>query len=113
MPTNKQIAAMRRATRSDNKLGVKGVWVERGSFRARITVRGRSIELGRHETLEQAKEAYAEAARKHFGIHANPDGAPVPRLKYPPAAPNTGLLKALQEIYAIANLYLSDADLIP
>ena len=57
---------------SRNTSGVKGVsWSEeRHKWVASITVRDRRYLLGRFKTLEQARQAYLEAAKKHFGEFA-------------------------------------------
>lgn len=56
----------------DNKSGFKGVvWSEpRQKWQARICVDGRTICLGRFNTLPEAREVYAVAAVKHFGEFA-------------------------------------------
>lgn len=51
----------------------KGVSRTRGRFRARIKVRGVEQHLGVWETAEEAHDAYAEAARREFGLFANPE----------------------------------------
>jgi hypothetical protein len=58
--------------RSSNKSGVKGVvWDKaRKKWAAYIKVNYRSIGLGRFDTIDAAAEAYATAARKHFGAFA-------------------------------------------
>jgi hypothetical protein len=57
-----------------NKLGVKGVReTPNGNFRASIHVNGRTLSLGTFTTKEGAVEAYATAARKHFGEFARVD----------------------------------------
>ncbi len=61
---------MNTRTSPRNKLGVKGVTFRWNRFIARISVQGRLIEIGRFLTLCEARQAYAEAARKHFGEFA-------------------------------------------
>lgn len=58
--------------RRNNTSGFKGVsWNKKGGlFEAYISVSGRRISLGRFPTAEQAAEAYAAAAEKHFGEFA-------------------------------------------
>lgn len=48
----------------NNKLGVLGVSPRKGKFRARITVEGRVIELGKFATLEKAESAYLQAKQQ-------------------------------------------------
>ena len=58
--------------RSTNSSGVTGVhWSEdRGKWCASITVEGRTVSLGRHDTLEEAKDARLKAERD-YGFHEN------------------------------------------
>lgn len=57
-----------------NKSGVKGVVRYRGStremFRANIMVNNRTIYLGSFPTIEEAAQAYRNAAEKYFGEFA-------------------------------------------
>lgn len=54
-----------------NKLGIKGVReTPNGNYRASIYVNDRALNLGTFSTKEAAAEAYATAARKHFGEFA-------------------------------------------
>lgn len=55
---------------ASNKLGVKGVYKRDGKFRAQIQVSGQKIMLGTYETIEQAQEAYRNAATKYHGEFA-------------------------------------------
>lgn len=57
---------------SDNASGYKGASLEKrtGRWKSQICVRGKQIWLGYHDTPEQAHEAYANAAREHFGEYA-------------------------------------------
>lgn len=52
-----------------NKSGFKGVHFDRarGKFVAKITVNNKAIFLGRFSSAEEAHNAYAAAAKKHFG----------------------------------------------
>ncbi|QOZ76712.1 hypothetical protein XH83_15385 [Bradyrhizobium sp. CCBAU 53351] len=66
----KQTAYGRKAR---NKLGIKGVReTPNGNYRASIYVNDRTLNLGTFTTKEAAAEAYATAARKHFGEFARP-----------------------------------------
>lgn len=65
--------------RSHNKLGVKGVRVNKfGRFVARMTVDKRHITLGTFKDLESAKRAFAAAAARVHGpfLHSSIAGAP-------------------------------------
>lgn len=59
-----------RAVQSNNKLGIKGVNVHRGMFRAGIQVDGKYKHLGYFQTVAEASAAYAVAAKKYFGEFA-------------------------------------------
>jgi hypothetical protein len=56
----------------NNRLGVKGVCYEadRDRYKACIERNGRSVNLGRFKTAEEASAAYAAAAQKYFGRFA-------------------------------------------
>jgi hypothetical protein len=54
----------------NNRLGVKGVTRQGKRFRARITIDERCVTLGYFDTLPEATEAYAAAAKKNFGAFA-------------------------------------------
>ena len=56
--------------RSDNKLGVKGVKRHSNGYAVRITVARREIYVGWFKTLEEAAQAYRDAAVRHFGEFA-------------------------------------------
>jgi hypothetical protein len=78
--TDNRICNLRVATREENcrnvkvhkrnRLGIKGV-SERNDckkrFGAKIRINGKVVALGQYETAEEAKAAYNEAAREHFG----------------------------------------------
>ena len=51
----------------NNKLGVKGICIRRGKFRAQICHEGKQRYLGSFLTVEEAKEAYAKAAERFHG----------------------------------------------
>lgn len=55
---------------TSNKLGVKGVYSRNGSFRAQIQVSGKKIMLGTFPTIEEAQEAYRNAAIQYHGEFA-------------------------------------------
>ncbi len=60
-----------RAPRRDNSLGIRGVRkTENGKWMARIKRNYRNYHLGTFDTLEDAMNAYAEAADQHFGEFA-------------------------------------------
>ena len=48
-----------------NKLGVLGVHMHQGKFRAAITVNRKRVHIGMYETADKAHEAYIEAKRIH------------------------------------------------
>ena len=56
----------------NNALGLKGVCFEkdRGKFKAYIDMNGKTVNLGRFDTAEEAQAAYAAAAEKYFGQFA-------------------------------------------
>lgn len=56
-----------RSMQSNNKSGYKGVGFHRTKWRARIKFEGKTIELGRYETAEEAHEAYKKAAGIYHG----------------------------------------------
>lgn len=57
--------------RSDNRSGLKGVnYTAARGWKARISLHGRRIHLGRFPTAEAAHAAYKEAAEKLFGEFA-------------------------------------------
>lgn len=53
-----------------NKLGIKGVDISNGKYRACIQKDGRTIFLGRYETAKEASAAYNGAAKALFGEFA-------------------------------------------
>lgn len=69
--TRSQNSANTRA-RSNNKLGVKGVcWDKKQQkFQANITLNGKQRGLGRFDSLDEARAAYAAAAEEAFGEFA-------------------------------------------
>lgn len=58
--------------RSTNSSGITGVyWSEgRGKWCASITVKGKTISLGRHDSIDEAAQARSKAERDH-GFHEN------------------------------------------
>jgi hypothetical protein len=72
---NNQSANLRSVTRgvgnqnrnAYNELGVKGVYKFRGKFRASIRFSGKVYYLGTFETVDDAGQAYADAAKKYYG----------------------------------------------
>lgn len=65
------------SVRRDSRSGVRGVMLcESGRWRARIKRDGRSIYLGRFDTMEEAAAAFAAAAKETFGDFG-PRGTPI------------------------------------
>ena len=61
----------RAASRSRNKLGVRGVWITKsGKYVAAIRVAGKKRHLGVFDTVEKASMAYTRAAKDAFGRFA-------------------------------------------
>lgn len=58
--------ARNRRVEKSNKLGIKGVHIDRGKYRAIIYLNNKRIDLGRHETLEEAVQARKEAERTYW-----------------------------------------------
>lgn len=54
----------------DNKLGAKGVHLNKGKFSAKICKDGKTVQLGRFETIGEASEAYIKAAKEIHGDFA-------------------------------------------
>lgn len=48
----------------NNRLGITGVTVYRGKYRANLKVSGRSLNLGSYNTIEEARDAYLKAKRE-------------------------------------------------
>src|SRR6266851_4451024 len=77
---NCQRSNLRAATHSENlanrpanansSTSIKGVYLRRGAWEARLTVRGKQLYLGRFATAEEAERVYQQAAREHFGEFA-------------------------------------------
>lgn len=62
-----------RRTRADNQTGLKGVQLRpNGTWRARIFLEGRSVNLGHFPTAEEAHDAYVREAAARFGEFARP-----------------------------------------
>jgi hypothetical protein len=59
-----------RGVQRNNRLGVKGVYINAGRYCAEIRCDGKKISLGRFLTLPEAAQAYAEAASKVHGQFA-------------------------------------------
>jgi hypothetical protein len=61
-----------RGAQNSNRSGTKGVsfCVATGKWRADIKPAGKTINLGRFDSIERASEAYAAAAEKHYGEFA-------------------------------------------
>lgn len=83
-PGDNRLTNLREATQAENlwnrpqqvnnTTGVKGVHFDKANnlYRARITVRGKDICLGRHKSKGAAAAAYAKAAAEHHGAFACP-----------------------------------------
>jgi len=69
--TNSQNIQNRRGPRKNSSSGFIGVYPERGRFRARITVNGKTISVGRFDTPEEAARARDRASRTHYGEFAS------------------------------------------
>lgn len=80
-PSNNSIVNLRKATRGqnttngtlrkDNKLGYVGITLlPSGRYRASIQADGKPLHIGVYDTLEEAVEAYKEAARRLHGEFA-------------------------------------------
>jgi hypothetical protein len=77
---NNNIENLRPATMSENnqnskekntnKLGVKGVCMERGKYKANIKINGKSKHLGYFYSLEEAKIVYEEFSKKIHGDYS-------------------------------------------
>lgn len=65
--------SMNKGTRSDNKSGVTGVTLHKGSQKWRATIHkdGKQVQVGMFETIEEAAKAYQEAANEMHGEFAN------------------------------------------
>jgi hypothetical protein len=70
-PASKRANAQNRSIRSDNKTGFKGIYKQRGRYRASICVEGKTIYLGSYKCPHEAQASYAKAAAHHFGEFAH------------------------------------------
>lgn len=59
-----------RRMQKSNKTGVNGVHMDRDKYRATIYVNNKRIDLGRHDTLEEAAEARRQGEIKYWGVGA-------------------------------------------
>jgi|SRR6185369_13666149 len=59
-----------RGTGKNNKFGCKGISLQRGRYRVRIYIDGKSIELGIVDTLGEARILYEQGALKYHGEFA-------------------------------------------
>lgn len=57
-------------THKNNQLGLKGVYPERGKYRARISLSGKRFNIGYFDTPELAFDAYKQAAIEMHGKFA-------------------------------------------
>lgn len=66
--------AMNRGKTKQNSSGYKGIYPEKHSktnpWRAKIQIRGKSVQLGSFSSAKAAAEAYCEAALKYHGEYA-------------------------------------------
>lgn len=70
-PATQKQNVQNNSVRYDNRLGIKGIYQNpAGSYCARITVDGCFIYLGTFRTIGEAKNAYENAAKEHFGEFA-------------------------------------------
>ena len=71
-PASRADNCQNRGIHRNNTSGVKGVsfYKRNGKWRCRIAVNNKAIHLGYFVTIEEASEAYANAAREHFGDFA-------------------------------------------
>lgn len=56
--------------KSNNTSGYKGISKSNNKYRARITINGKEISLGRFNTIDEAIKARKEAEEKYFGEYA-------------------------------------------
>ena len=54
-----------REPKKNNKIGVLGVCLDGGRYKAQITIQGKNINIGRFDTIEEAANAYMQEKRKH------------------------------------------------
>ncbi len=59
--------AMNRGANTNSKTGAKGVCLDRGRYRARITFRGKKMHVGYFKTIDAAIEKRRIVERKLFG----------------------------------------------
>lgn len=59
--------AKNRKLNVNNSLGIKGVCLYKGRFRAQIQADGQKFHLGFFDTIAEAKAAYMAGAEKHHG----------------------------------------------
>ena len=62
--------------RRNNRLGVKGVYLQDGSYKSYIKINGKTKYLGRFTTIEAASEAYQKAHVELYDASANGDAMP-------------------------------------
>lgn len=69
--THAQNLANRAHLNSNNTTGFRGVTLHKDRYKAAIMVKGKRIHLGVFNSAIEASNAFAEAARKHFGDFAS------------------------------------------
>ncbi|EHE2320718.1 hypothetical protein JNE51_004428 [Salmonella enterica] len=62
---------MNAGAQRNNTTGFKGVYRKRGKYAASISVNGKTVHLGSHDTPLEAFRAYQEAAERYHGEFAN------------------------------------------
>lgn len=58
---------MNKSVQSKSQTGVKGVYPYKGKFRAKVSVDGKTVEVGVFDTIEEAKAAHIKLAQALHG----------------------------------------------
>jgi NADH dehydrogenase/NADH:ubiquinone oxidoreductase subunit G len=66
----KQQNMMNKRTYKNNTVGVRGITMEKGRYRAQLQVEGKRVYLPRVDTLEEAVRLRKEAVEKYHGEYA-------------------------------------------
>lgn len=64
--TNAENQQNRRSAPARSKTGIRGVTFEHGRYRARVRIKNKRIEAGRHRTIEEAELAVKAARAAHM-----------------------------------------------